>query len=225
MKTHRTKGRRVPLNKDRVLSAAIKLADKSGIESLSMRSLGKVLGVEAMSLYNHVTNKDEVLDGIIDLVVGEIELPGNSSADWKEAMRKRAMSVRTVLTNHSWALGVMDSRSNPGPSLIRHHDRVIGCLRDGGFSIVMAAHAFSLLDSYIYGFVLQELNLPFSNSKELADVAENIIEQAPASEFPHFTEMVVKHALKPGYSYASEFEFGLDLILDGLAACLHKKTQ
>lgn len=222
MAKKRTK-RSSPLNRVRVLQAAIKLADKSGIESLSMRTLGRALKVEAMSLYNHVANKEDVLDGIINIVVGEIELPTDTTSEgWKKAMQQRALSARQVFNAHPWAISVMESRSNPGLALMQHHDRVIGCLRKAGFTITMAAHAFSVLDSYIYGFVLQEVNLPFGSAEELASVAEDILEQAPATDFPYFTEMIVKHALKPGYSYAKEFQFGLNLILNGLEMHLHK---
>jgi AcrR family transcriptional regulator len=203
------------LNKDRVLRAALGLADKNGIESLTMRRLGEKLGVEAMSLYNHVANKDEILDGMVDAVFSEIDMPA-SETGWRTAMRRRATSAREALTRHSWAIGLMESRSNPGPATLRHHDWVIGSLRRAGFSIAMAAHAFSVLDGYIYGFTLQELSLPFRTSEELEEVAESIFSQLPADEYPYFTEMAMEHALKPGYDYGDEFEFGLDLILDGL---------
>ncbi len=197
------------------MRAAIALADSAGIESLTMRRLGRELGVEAMSLYNHVANKDEILDGMIDAIFSEIDLP-STEADWRPAMRRRAVSARAVLSRHPWAIGLMDSRRNPGPATLRHHDSVIGTLRRAGFSIAMAAHAFSALDSYIYGFALQESSLPFDSAEELAEVAEDIFRQLPADEYPYLTELAVEHALQPGYDYGSEFEFGLDLILDGL---------
>ncbi len=206
---------RVRLNRDRVLRAAIALADAAGIESLTMRKLGEELGVEAMSLYNHVANKDDLLDGMIDAVFSEIELP-SGAADWKSAMRERAISAREVLSLHPWAIGLMESRTSPGPATLRHHDTVIGTLRGGGFSVEMAAHAFSALDSYIYGFALQEASLPFDTAEETAEVAQVILAQFPAGEYPHLTELTIEHVLKPGYDYADEFEFGLDLILDGL---------
>lgn len=213
--TDRGSRRRTPLTRDRVLRAAIKLADKGGLPSLSMRKLGQALGVEAMSLYKHVTSKDEILDGVVDAVFAEIG-PPPPDAEWRTAMRERAVSARQVLLRHPWAIGLLDSRRNAGPATVRHHDSVIGCLRRGGFSIEMAAHAFSLLDSYIYGFVLQETSLPFSTADEVVQVAADMLPRAPAADYPHFTEMVTEFALRPGYSYGSEFEFGLDLILDGL---------
>jgi AcrR family transcriptional regulator len=206
---------RVPLNRDRVLRAAVAFADESGIGSLSMRKLGEALGVEAMSLYNHVANKDELLDGMVDLVFGEIDLPARG-ADWRTAMRQRAVSARRALSRHRWAIGLMESRASPGPATLRHHDTVIGSLREAGFSIAMAAHAFSVLDSYIYGFALQEASLPFETGEETAELAQAILMQMPADEYPHLTELTVEHVLQPGYDYGDEYEFGLGLILDGL---------
>ena len=206
---------RAPLSRERVLGAAVAFADENGIGSLSMRKLGEALGVEAMSLYNHVANKDDLLDGMVDLVFGEIDLPSGAS-DWKTAMRDRAGSARRALSRHPWAIALMQSRTAPGPSTLRHHDAVIGSLRGAGFSIEMAAHAFSALDSYIYGFALQEASLPFDAAEETAEVAEMILSQFPADEYPHLTELTLEHVLQPGYDYGNEFEFGLDLVLDGL---------
>lgn len=158
---------------------------------------------------------NEILDGIVDLVFAEIELPRDASG-WRTAMSLRAASARAVLSRHTWALGLLDSRRHPGPATLRHHDWVIGRLREAGFPIGAAAHAFSTLDSYVYGFVLQESSLPFDTSQDLEDVAEDIIGQLPAGTYPHLTEMITDHALRPGYAYANEFTPGLDLILDGL---------
>lgn len=205
---------RTPLSKERVVRAAIDLADKGGIGSLSMRKLAQELGVEAMSLYNHVSNKDDILDGIVDVVFGEIGLPP-SGGDWKTAMRQRAISARDVLARHAWAIALMESRRTPGSATMRHHDAVLGAFRDAGFSIAMAAHAYSLLDSYIYGFALEQASLPFKSSEEVGEVAGSMLQQFPAGAYPHLIEMV-QHVLQPGYEYADEFEFGLDLILDGL---------
>ncbi len=215
MTTDRAEARRAPLNRDRVLHAAVALADEVGIESLSMRKLGEALGVEAMSLYNHVANKSDLVDGMIDVVFGEIELP-QDEPDWREAMRRRAISARRVLGRHPWAIGRMESRTSPGPATLRHHDAVLGCLREAGFSIELTAHAYSLLDSYIYGFALQEAGLPFRTGEESAEVAQQIMGRFPADAYPHLTELAVEHVLKPGYDYGNEFEIGLHLILDAL---------
>jgi AcrR family transcriptional regulator len=206
---------RLRLTRERVLLAAIDLADKGGVEALSMRKLGQELGVEAMSLYNHVANKDDLLDGMVDLVFGEIGLPP-SGVDWKTAMRRRAIAAREALARHSWAIGLMESRSRPGPATLEHHDAVLRCLRDAGFSLPMVAHAYSVLDSYIYGFALQQTSLPFKSSEDVAEVAESFLRQFPAGVYPHLFELTTQHVLQPGYDYADEFEFGLDLILDGL---------
>ncbi|HZX39091.1 MAG TPA: TetR/AcrR family transcriptional regulator [Streptomyces sp.] len=206
---------RTPLSRERVLHAAVSLADESGLEALSMRKLGEAVGVEAMSLYSHVANKDDLLDGMIDVVFGEIDLPSGED-DWKTAMRQRAISVRRTLSRHRWAIGLMESRTSPGPATLRHHDTVIGCLRNAGFSVELTAHAFSALDSYIYGFALQERSLPFDTPDETAELAQAILTQFGPDDYPHLAELTTERVLRPGYDYGDEFEFGLDLILDGL---------
>ena len=207
---------RAPLTRERVLLAGVAFADEHGIASLSMRKLGQALGVEAMSLYNHVANKDQLLDGMVDLVFSEIELP-QPGAGWKTAMRDRAESARQALGRHSWAINLMSTRTSPGPATLRHHDAVIASLRAGGFSVAMTAHAFSLLDSYIYGFALQEATLPMGETEEATvEVAKSMLAQVPRDVFPHLSELTVEHILQPGYDYGKEFEFGIDLILDGL---------
>jgi AcrR family transcriptional regulator len=206
---------RARLTRERVLRAAIGLADTSGIDSLSMRKLGVELGVEAMSLYNHVTSKSDLLDGMVDLVFAEIDLP-TDGVGWRAAMRRRAISAREVLARHRWATGLMETRTSPGPATLRHHDAVLGILRGAGFSVAMAAHAYSLLDSYTYGFAMQEAVLPFDSGEETAALAQSILARAAPGQYPHLTEFTVEHVLKPGYDYGAEFEFGLDLILDGL---------
>lgn len=210
-----TARRRTPLTRERVLQSAVRRADEGGIESLSMRKLGQELGVEAMALYHHFANKDDLVDGMVDLVFGEIELPP-STRDWRTAMRQRAVAVRDALLRHRWAVGLMESRRRPGPANLRHHDAVIGNLRAGGFNIGMAAHAYSVLDSYIYGFALTKMNLPFETSDDVAEVAQSMLEPFPAHEYPNMVEILTDHVMKPGYDYGEEFEYGLNLILDGL---------
>jgi AcrR family transcriptional regulator len=212
--TYRSRAR-APLTKERVLEAAMKLADQGGIDGLSMRKLGQALGVEAMALYYHFANKDRVLDGIVDLVFGEIDLPV-IGADWKMAMRQRAISVRDALLRHRWAIGLMESRTNPGPANLRHHDAVIGCLRAAAFDMAGAATAYSLLDSYIYGFAMTKMNLPFDDTTDIVEMSESMLAPFPADEYPHLVAFITEVAMKPGYDYANEFEYGLDVILDGL---------
>jgi len=208
---------RAPLSRDRVLRAAVALADTAGISALSMRKLGEALGVEAMSLYNHVASKADLLDGMIDLVFSEIDLP-SGDGDWRAAMRGRAISARQVLHRHRWAIGLMESRTSPGPATLRHHDAVLGRLRRAGFPVALTAHAYSLLDSYIYGFALQEASLPFGTGEEAARVAEEISGQFASGQYPYLTEMAMEHVVQPGYDFCDEFETGLDLILDALQA-------
>jgi AcrR family transcriptional regulator len=205
--------RRVPLSRERVLDAAIKLADQGGLESLSMRKLGQELGVEAMAVYYHFANKDEVIDGIVDIVFSQIDLPA-SGADWKSAMRQRAVSLRDVLLRHRWAISLMESRRKPGPANLRHHDVVIGSLRSAGLNMPTIAHAYSLVDSYVYGFALFAMNLPFDPSEEVADLGQGVLRAYPVNAYPNLVAYI--SAMRPGYNYGDEFEYGLDLILDGL---------
>lgn len=206
---------RLPLTRGRVLLAAVALADASGLATLTMRKLGQALGVEAMSLYNHVANKEALLDGMVDLIFEEIGLPPRD-VGWREAMRQRAVAAWGTLGRHRWAIGLLDSRRAPGYATLRHHDAVIGCLREGGFSLALAAHAFSALDSYIYGFALQQASLPFETGEEAAAVANEMLQLFPADEYPHLAALTVEHVMQPGYDYAAEFAYGLDLILEGL---------
>jgi AcrR family transcriptional regulator len=215
---------RVPLSRERVLAAAVSLADENGIESLTMRELGLRLGVEAMSLYNHVANKDDILDGMVDLVVGEIDLPSDT-ADWKEAMRRRAISAQAVFSRHPWASSLVDSRESSGPGRLRYFDWVLGTLRRAGFSLELAARAFSVLDSYIYGFGRQQLNIAASPDTEPEETAEAFLRAIPADEYPYLREMVVEHAMKTGYDEGVDFDFGLDLILGGLQRLLDRATS
>ena len=213
--TRRPAQRRIPLTRERVLDAALELADRSGLEGLSMRKLGQALGVEAMALYYHFANKERVLDGIVDLVFAEIDVPVRG-ADWKTAMRQRALSVRDALLRHRWAIGLMESRTNPGPANLRHHDAVIGCLRAAGFDMAATATAYSLLDSYIYGFAMTKMNLPFEDTSDIVEMSESMLAPFAPGEYQNLADFIAEHAMKPGYDYADEFEYGLDVILDGL---------
>jgi AcrR family transcriptional regulator len=217
--TRGSPGRRRALSPERVLLAAVKFADERGVGELSMRNLGQYLGVEAMSLYNHVANKDDLLDGMVDLVFDEIGLPPTGQ-DWKTAMRQRGIAARAALARHPWAIGLIESRTHPGAATLRHHDAVLACLRAAGFSMELAAHGYSVLDSYVYGFALNEQSLPFDTSEDVAEVGASMLEQFPAEAYPHLSEFIREHALRLGYDYGKEFEFGLDLILDALERTL-----
>lgn len=210
---------RLRLTRELVLHTAIELADAGGIEVLTMRRLGEKLGVEAMSLYRHVANKVELLDGMIDAVFAEIVLPDPTSATgggWKTAIRARSISTRDALRRHSWAIGLLESGTTPGPATLRQHNGVIGTFLGGGFSLALAAHAYSAVDSYTYGFAMQEKNLPFQTEDEAAAMATMMLATLPMSEYPHLTRLMTSHVLQPGYAYGDEYLIGLDLLLDGL---------
>jgi AcrR family transcriptional regulator len=212
----RTK-RRAPLSRERVLRAAIALADQGGFQSLTMRRLANELGVEAMSLYNHVASKDDLLDGMVDIVFAEIE-PPSTHGDWKAEMRKRALSTREALARHRWAIGLMEGRTYHGPANLSLHDAVLGCLRGAGFSMAMTVHAYSVQDAYIYGFALQERDMSPETADDFAAEAQRQMHdyQAVLADYPHSAEVVGGYIARVGYDYASEFVFGLDLILEGL---------
>ncbi len=204
---------KVPLSRERVLKTAIQLTDKEGIAALSMRKLAQGLGVKAMSLYNHVANKNDLLDGMVDIVASEIEVP-SPEVDWQTAMRKRAISAHAVLLRHPWATMELVSRVNVGPAMLRYVDATLGCLRAAGFSFEMADHAWNAIDSHIYGFTLQALNFPFE-ATEYADVAERYVSMIPADQYPHLNGLT-HHVMAGNYDGIHDFEFGLELILKGL---------
>ena len=216
-KNKKTRPKRTPLSRERVLRAAIALADERGAQELTMRKLAQDLGVEAMSLYNHVASKDDLLDGMIDIVFSEIEAP-SAGRDWKAELRKRAVSTREALNRHRWAIGEMEGRGSHGPSNLRLHDAVLGCLRAAGFSVEMTVHAYSVQDAYIYGFALQQSDMSPESPEDFAAVAQQqMIDYADAlSAYPHLVEVVGGHVAQSGYDYEAEFLFGLDVILDRL---------
>jgi AcrR family transcriptional regulator len=207
---------RVPLNRERVLTAAVAVADAGGVAALTIRSLADELGVKPMSVYHYVANKDEILDAIVDLVFSEIELP-RVGGDWPAEMRRRAFSARQVLRRHPWAIALLQSRTSPGPATLRHHDAFIATLREAGFSIAMTAHAFAVIDSYVYGFALSEAALPIHGPEPVAEVAGSMMRQYAVDAYPHLVEFTTEHIIQPGYDFGDEFPFGLDLILAGLA--------
>lgn len=216
--TRSTTQKRAPLTRDRVLRAALELADEGGTAALTMQRIGRRLGVEAMSLYRHVRNKDDILDGIVDLVFAEIELPADRSK-WRTVLRAQSISTRAALRRHPWAITLMESRMTPGPANLRTHEDTLTVLLDAGCSAVMATHAYNLVDSYVYGFALQEVNFPFSNAEELAAMSEEVLANLQADEYPN-SARVARELLTSGFDYADEFEFGLDLILDAIGPVL-----
>lgn len=206
----------VGLTREAVVTAGLALADARGLSGVTMRALGESLGVEAMSLYHHVANKEALLDAMVDHVFTEVVVP--IDVPWRDAVEARCRSLREVLTHHPWALALLESRRNPGPATLAHHDRVLGVLRNGGFDVAAAAHAVSFIDAYVLGFVLQEQSLPITEPEELDAMAAELMATEMAVAYPHLVELVAGHASLPGYSYAAEFEVGLPLVLDALAS-------
>jgi AcrR family transcriptional regulator len=216
-----TREPRPAMSRERVLRGAVALADAGGIETLTIRSLAQELGVRPMTLYYYVANKDEILDGIVDLVYEEIYVPV-AGQDWRAELHERAVSARGVLRTHPWATPLMESRRTPGPANLRHHDAVLGVLRVAGFSLEATAHAYAVIDAFIYGHALQEASLPFEGPGTVSEVAGPVQELMATGEYPHMTEMVSSYYLQPGYDFADEFEFGVRMILDGLAELLEE---
>ena len=205
---------RVPLSRDRVLQAALRLVDEGGLESLTMRTLGRALGVEAMSLYNHVANKDDLLDGITDLVLGEIELP-SSEGDWKAAVRQSAISAHAILRRHRWASSLAMSPARNIPVRIRNMEWTLSQLREAGFSAELTYHAYHAIDSHIWGFTLWEHGHSLT-PEDLPALAATFLRDFPAGKYPYVHEHVDQHLAGFGRGQKSAFEFVLDLILDGL---------
>jgi len=207
-------GRPARLSRDQVLRAAMAIADKHGLEALTMRAVSQRLKAEAMSLYRHVRNKEDILDGLVDLVFAEIDLP-QRGATWRAALRRHAASTRQALRRHTWAIALMESRARPGPANLGHHDAVLGALGAAGFDSVTATRAYNLVNSYVYGFALQEASLPFDTPEEMATMADAAIAQFSATEYPHLREAAFA-LVRSGFDYSKEFETGLDLVLDGV---------
>jgi AcrR family transcriptional regulator len=208
---------RAHLSRERVLETAVAFADRHGLEALSMRKLGEELGASAMSAYHYFPNKEQLLDGMVDVVFSEIE-PPSLELDWKTAMRRRAVSTRDALNRHRWAVGHMEGRTEHGPANLRLHDAVLGCLRAAGFSIEATVHAYSVQDAYIYGFALQETDMSSETPDDFAAEAQRQMDayKDVLADYPHLVEVVGGYVAQSGYDYATEFLFGLDLILDGL---------
>lgn len=207
---------RAPLSRDRVLDGAMAIADAGGIGSLTIRSLAQELGVKPMSVYHYVANKDEIIDGIVDRVYGEMELPA-AEGDWRAEMHRRCTSAREVLGRHPWAIPLLQSRTAPGPATLHHHEAVIACLRGAGLSVEMTAHALALVDSYVFGFALSEAALPIHGPEAVPEIAEAIMQRFATGAYPHLLEFSTEHVMKPDYDFGEEFEFGLGVVLDAFA--------
>jgi len=216
-------GARLPLNRDRILAAAVEIADERGVAAITMRAVASRLGVEAMSLYNHVANKDDILDGMADLVANQFDLPQDADT-WREAMRRRAVSAHQVFGRHPWAPMLFDSRESSGPARLHYFDWVLGTLMTAGFSVDGAGRAFSLLDSYVYGFGIQQFNVSASGDASAEEMAEAILASIPRDEYPYLHQMAV-HAMRVGYDAEADFGFGLEIILDGLERILEESRS
>ena len=212
-KGKKKKPRRTPLSRDRILKRAIRIADKSGLDALSMRKIAQLLGVEAMSLYNHVKNKDDILDGMVEIVAAEIEVP-TAGGDWKEQMRRRATSAHGVLMEHPWAAMLLMSRVNIGPVMLHYVDATLGCLLGAGFGFALADHAWNALDSYVYGYTLQSLNFPFAPD-EYKGAAAEFMPQLPMQNYPHLAGLSLE-VIEGRHDGLHDLAFGLELLLDGL---------
>ena len=206
---------RAPLNAERVIDGAVALADEIGMEAFTIRKLADAIDVKPMTIYHHVPNKEAIIDGMVDRVWSEIDLPPDD-LDWRSAMQVRSRSMRTALARHRWASPLMEARTSPGMATLRHHDAVLGCFRRAGFSLALAGHAYALIDAFLYGFALHEATLPATGGDEMAELAGQMAEQIPSDVFPHLAEFTAGYVLQPGYDFGNEFEFSLDLILDGL---------
>lgn len=218
VKTSRGRGRkgapREPLTVERIVEAAIAIADAEGTSALTMRSVAAALGVQAMSLYNHVANKDAILDRMVDAVFARVVVP--TDVDWRTAMRARALAIYEVLRAHPWAIGLLESRRTPGATTLTHHDATIGVMRRAGFSAALVAHALATLDAYVYGFAIQEVSLPLQPSEDIPALAQEVLASMPSDALANLAWFAAEHVMQPGYSFSDELEYGLDLVLDGL---------
>ncbi|WP_425843461.1 TetR/AcrR family transcriptional regulator [Agrococcus sp. TSP3-2-1] len=205
------------LSRERVVEAAVAVADRAGLAGVSMRSVGRELGVEAMSLYHHIASKRALLDALGDWLMVQVERP-SADVPWREGIRARCHSLRAVMRDHAWGPTLVESRRSPGAALLGHLESVLECLHRGGFPVRLAAHAFSVLDAYVYGFVLTEQSLPFEPGGGVDDLA---IELAlPADAYPRMTALIEHAIVGRSYDYGDEFSYGLELVLDGLEARL-----
>ncbi len=214
---------RQSLTRDRVLEGAVALADEIGIEALTIRRLAEALGTKPMTIYYHVPSKDEIVDGMVEVVFSEIDKPPVDQ-DWRSAIRRRCVSARTVIGRHPWAAPLMESRTSPGPENLGHHEAVLACLRRGGLSWQMTAHAYAVLDAFVYGFAFQEATLPRQVEGEFVEVARDIAAAFDPDAFPHLVDFTVNHVFQPGYEFGDSFDFGLDLILDGIERAARRGT-
>ncbi|GIG55493.1 TetR/AcrR family transcriptional regulator C-terminal domain-containing protein [Demequina activiva] len=209
--------RKVKLSRERIVDAAITLADQSGLESLTIRALADHLGTRPMTLYHHVDGKESLLDWMVDRVFAQMELP-SPDLDWIDALRQRCRSTRAVLVEHPWSVPLLESRTSPGPELLRHHEAMLATLDRGGLPLDRMAHAYAVLDSYVYGFSLQEANLPAQGGEQIAEVAHEVVAAFASGAYPQLARLTSEHVMRPGYSFGSSFDVGLEMLLAGISA-------
>lgn len=208
---------RAKLSKERIVDAAMELADRRGVEALTIRALAAELDSKPMTLYTHVDGKETLLDLMVERVFSEIDLPPES-LEWREAIQARCRSARTVLVRHPWAVPLLESRRSPGPELLRHHEAMLATLERGGLPLPLMAHGYAILDSFVYGFAIEEANLPDLGGDGLSEAAADIAQAFMTGEYPQLTRLAMEHVARPDYSFGASFDVGLDMILDGLEA-------
>jgi AcrR family transcriptional regulator len=206
--------RRPQIDRERVLAAALEVADEGGVAALTMRAVAQRLGTSPMAIYHYVATKDELLDGLVDLVFAEIE-PPSPDGPWREEISRRMGAAREALRRHPWAIGLMESRTSPGAASLSRHEATLATLRHNGFSVAATAHAYALIDSYVYGFALQEATLPVDGPEGFGELAEQMMPTFDA-DYPFMAEIAREHVLQPGYDFADEFDIGRELVLDAL---------
>ena len=206
--------RQSQLSRERVLQAALEAADEGGLAGLTIRSVATRLGTSPMAVYHYVATKEEILDGLVDLVFAEID-PPSPERPWRPEMARRMSSAREALRRHPWAIALMESRTTPGGASLSRHEATLATLRQGGFSVASAAHAYALIDSYVYGFAVQETSLPFSKPEDAGELAKAMMATFE-SAYPYLTEIATEHVMQPGYDFGEEFEIGRELVLDAL---------
>ncbi|MCL1593780.1 MAG: TetR/AcrR family transcriptional regulator [Actinomycetia bacterium] len=209
------KTKRERLNSDRIVEGALLLADDVGMDAFTIRRLASALGVGPMTIYHYFPNKEAIIDAMVDAVYAQIALPPTDQ-EWTDAIRVRCISAREALNRHPWAPPYMVSRTSPGPATLGHHDALLGCLRRGGLSLQMTAHAYAILDSFLHGFALEEASLPASGGEEVQEIAEEMTAAFDVERYPSLVEFATGHVMRPGYNFSASFEFGLNLIIDGL---------
>ncbi len=212
------------LTADRVIGGAVALADEIGMDAFTIRKLADAIDAKPMTIYHHVPNKEAIIDGMVDRVFSEIDLPPTGQP-WNEAIEVRCRSMREVLARHPWAAPLMESRTAPGPSVLGHHDAVVACFRRAGFSLALTGHAYALIDAFLYGFALQEATLPATSGDEMQEIAGSMADAMPADAYPALSEFTLGYVLQPGYDFGDEFEFGLGLILGGLARAAEAEAE